>query len=82
MTARFFAYDTGRKMLVVKDAVGTTFEFVLPNEATLAVAGKTVRAGEYLQAHFNNLPYASDQQLRIAWKPSANGKGRVVVSVR
>jgi hypothetical protein len=82
MTAKFFAYDAGRKMLVVKDAVGTTFEFALPSEARLAASGKVVRADEYLKAHFNNLPYASDQQLRIAWKPSASRNGRVVVEIR
>jgi hypothetical protein len=82
MTAKFFAFDTGRKMLVVKDAVGTSFEFALPIDASLTVSGTVVRAGEYLGTHFNNLPYASDQQLRIAWKPSANGKGRVVVAIR
>ncbi len=82
MTARFFAYDAGRKMLVVRDAVGATFEFVLPDEASLAVPGKVARVDEYLKAHFNNLPYAADQQLQIAWKPSASSKGRVVVAVR
>ncbi len=82
MTAKFFAYDASRQVLVVKDAVGTTFEFVLPSEAKLAVSGKDVRVAEYLKAHFNNLPYASDQQLRIGWKPSTSGKGRVIVAVR
>jgi hypothetical protein len=82
MTAKFFAYNAGRKMLVVKDAVGTTFEFLLPSEAKLDASGKVVRADEYLKAHFDNLPYASDQQLQIVWKPSPSGKGRVVIDIR
>lgn len=82
MTARFFAYDAVRRVLVVQDAVGTRFEFTVPDTATLTVSDRTVSAGEYLRTHFNNLPYASDQQLQITWKASSDKKGRVIVSLR
>ena len=82
MTGKFFAFDVSRKTLIVRDAVGVRYEFIVRDDATLGVSGGLSRVDEYLRSHFNNLPYGVDQSLRISWKPSLDGKSRVAVSIR
>jgi hypothetical protein len=81
VTGKYFAYDANTRALLLDDAVGTRLRFVLDDASVLIVGGERLRAIEYLSSHFNNLPYASAQRLRIAWKPSADAQSRVVVTI-
>jgi hypothetical protein len=81
-TGKYFAFDPKQKILIVQDGVGTKVDFVLRGDSTLAVAGASTRVDAYLPSHANSLPYSANQQLRISWKPSLDGKQRVVVGIQ
>jgi hypothetical protein len=82
MSGTFFAFDSKQRLLLIRDPLGMTFDFTLRDDSLLATDGTTSRLDVYLRSHLNNLSYSQDQQLRILWKPSTDGKKRVAISVQ
>lgn len=78
ITGKFQSFDRARRTLKIHDAIGTPFEFSWRDD-TLVAGGQ--RLDEYLESHPGH-PWTVGQSLSVTWKPSADGKKRVLVSVR
>ena len=82
MSGRFESFNQVTRVLVVRDLVGVTFEFVLRDDTMLTTIAGARRFDEQLESNFNNHPWSQGQTLSIVWKPSADGTRRIAVSIR
>jgi hypothetical protein len=78
-TGKFQSFNKVGRTLIVKDAIGTAFEFGVRDDTE--VTGSQ-RMDDYLDAHAGLTPWSSLQSLTISWKPSADGKKRIATSIR
>ena len=78
ITGKFQRFDRVNRTLHINDAIGTAFEFSWRDDTTIP-GGQ--RIDEYLEAHATH-PFSAGQALTLVWKPSTDGKKRVLVSIR
>jgi len=83
MSGSFVGFDRVKRLLTMKDAIGTVFEFSLRDDTKIRSANVAEqRLDEYLERNEAGTPWKASQWISIGWKPSTDGKKRVAVSVR
>ena len=76
----FESFNRQTRILVIKDAIGTTFQFAIRDDTTIGPARE--RADDYLELNPTTVPWRVGQSLSVEWRPSADRQKRVAQSVR
>lgn len=76
----FDSFNRQTRVLVIKDAIGTTFQFAVRDDTEIGPARE--RADDYLELNPSSIPWKIGQSLVVEWRPSADRQRRVAQSVR